>query len=182
MRTLRLRCFLAVRVFSVCQPISPSPMLLHAYCCACRSVSQSLCDPVDCSPAPLSFTVSWSLLIFMSLGSVMLSTQLILCHPLLPLPSSHVNIGYHECIIGGKRRLFGCLHGKQRTLRKVKPKGNTGRENGDESFGVSALPSPLGILLGQVQREPLVPRWCSRAALEDPIPIGGSAYGPPSCR
>ena len=97
--------------------------MLHGYRCDCHSVSQSLCDPMDCSPAPLSFTVSWSLLTFMSIGSVMLSTQLILCCLLLLLPSSHVNIGYHECIISGKRRLSGCLHGKQRAFRKAIPKG-----------------------------------------------------------
>ena len=37
--------------------------------------------------ASLSFTVSWSLLRFMSIESVMLSNHLILCHPLLLLPS-----------------------------------------------------------------------------------------------
>ena len=37
--------------------------------------------------APLSFTTSWSLLKFMSSESVMLSNHLILCHPLLLLPS-----------------------------------------------------------------------------------------------
>ena len=36
---------------------------------------------------PLSFTVSWSLLKFMSTESVMPSNHLILCHPLLLLPS-----------------------------------------------------------------------------------------------
>ena len=36
---------------------------------------------------PLSFTVSWSLLRFMSIELVMLSSHLILCHPLLLLPS-----------------------------------------------------------------------------------------------
>ena len=35
----------------------------------------------------LSSTVSWSLLKFMSIESVMLSNRLILCHPLLLLPS-----------------------------------------------------------------------------------------------
>ena len=35
----------------------------------------------------LSFTVSWSLLKFMSIESVMPSNHLILCHPLLLLPS-----------------------------------------------------------------------------------------------
>ena len=37
--------------------------------------------------APLSFTVSWSLLKFMSIESVMLYNHLILCLPLLFLPS-----------------------------------------------------------------------------------------------
>ena len=36
--------------------------------------------------APLSFTISWSLLKLTSIESVMLSNRLILCHPLL-LPS-----------------------------------------------------------------------------------------------
>ena len=35
----------------------------------------------------LSFTISWSLLKLMSIESVMLSNHLILCHPLLLLPS-----------------------------------------------------------------------------------------------
>ena len=42
--------------------------------------------------APLSFTVSWSLLRFMSIESVMLSNHLILCCPLLLLPSVFPNI------------------------------------------------------------------------------------------
>ena len=37
--------------------------------------------------APLSFTISWSLLRFMSIESVMLSNHLILCLPFLLLPS-----------------------------------------------------------------------------------------------
>ena len=47
-----------------------------------------LCDPMDChTPASLSFTISWSLLKFMSIESVMLSNHLILCRPLPLLPS-----------------------------------------------------------------------------------------------
>ena len=38
--------------------------------------------------APLSFTISWSLLRFMSIESVMLSNHLIVCHPLLCLQCS----------------------------------------------------------------------------------------------
>ena len=47
-----------------------------------------LCDPIDCStPGLLSITNSWSLLKLMSIESVMLSSHLILCRPLLLLPS-----------------------------------------------------------------------------------------------
>ena len=55
------------------------------------SVTQScltLCDPMDCSSqASLSITISQSLLKLMSIESVMPSNHLILCHPLLLLPS-----------------------------------------------------------------------------------------------
>ena len=55
------------------------------------SVSQlcpTLCNPMDCStPGFLVITNSWSLLKLMSIKSVMPSNHLILCHPLLLLPS-----------------------------------------------------------------------------------------------
>ena len=58
---------------------------------SCHSVAQScptLCDPMDCSTAGfLSFTISRSLLKLMSIESVMPSNHLILCRPLLLLPS-----------------------------------------------------------------------------------------------
>ena len=48
----------------------------------------TLCDLTDCSyQASLSFTMSWSLLKLMSIESVMPSNHLILCQPLLLLPS-----------------------------------------------------------------------------------------------
>ena len=60
------------------------------------SVAQScptLCDPLDCSTAGLSsITDSWSLLKLMSIESVMPSNYLILCRPLLLLPSILPNI------------------------------------------------------------------------------------------
>ena len=58
--------------------------------CSC-SVAQScltLCDPLDCSiPGFLSFILSQSFLTFMSIESMMTSNYLILCRPLLLLPS-----------------------------------------------------------------------------------------------
>ena len=50
--------------------------------------SPTLCDPMDCSSqASLSITNSWSLLKVMSIESMMPSNRLILCCPLLLLPS-----------------------------------------------------------------------------------------------
>ena len=46
-----------------------------------------LWDPMDCSQASLSFTISWSLLKLTSIELVMPSNHLILCYPLLLLPS-----------------------------------------------------------------------------------------------
>ena len=60
------------------------------------SVTQScptLCETMDCStPNFLSITNSWSLLKLMSIELVMPSNHLILCHPLLLLPSVFPNI------------------------------------------------------------------------------------------
>ena len=57
----------------------------------CSSVTQSCltpCDPMTVArQASLSFTTSQSLLKLMSIESVMPSNRLILCHPLLFLPS-----------------------------------------------------------------------------------------------
>ena len=48
----------------------------------------TLCDPMDCSASgfPVCYH-SWSLLKFTSIDSVMPSNHIILCHPLLLLPS-----------------------------------------------------------------------------------------------
>ena len=65
-------------------------LFLWPICCCC-SVAKScltLCDPIHCStPSPLSFTISQSLLKFMSIELVTLSNHLILYHPLPVLPS-----------------------------------------------------------------------------------------------
>ena len=51
--------------------------------------------------APLSFTVSWSLLQFMPIESVMLSNHLILCLPLFLLPSlfSSIRVFSSESVV-----------------------------------------------------------------------------------
>ena len=53
----------------IVQSLSPVPLLVTPWSAACQ--------------ASLSFAISWSLLKFMSMNSVMLSNHLILCHPFL---------------------------------------------------------------------------------------------------
>ena len=78
---------------------SPKVCSLHLclFCCLAyrvviqfSSVAQlcpTLCDPMNAArQASLSVTNSWNLLKFMSIKSVMPSSHLILCHPLLLLP------------------------------------------------------------------------------------------------
>ena len=61
--------------------------LLLCYCSVAKSCP-TLLDPMCCStPGSLSLTISWSLSKFMWIESVMPSKHLILCHPLLLLPS-----------------------------------------------------------------------------------------------
>ena len=56
-------------------------------CCSVAKLCSTLCASIDCStPGSLSYTVSQSLLKFISIESVILSNHIILCHLLL-LPS-----------------------------------------------------------------------------------------------
>ena len=56
-------------------------------CCSVTKLCLTLRGLVDCSQGPLSSTISWGLLKFMSIELVMLSNHLILCHLLLLLPA-----------------------------------------------------------------------------------------------
>ena len=57
-------------------------------CCSVAQSCPTLCDPIHCNTqASLSFPISWSLLKLMSIELVMPSNHLILCRPLLLLPS-----------------------------------------------------------------------------------------------
>ena len=65
----------------------------HCCCCSDAQACPTLCIPMDCSmPASLSFTISWSFLKLMSTELMMASNHLILCHPLLLLPSTFPSI------------------------------------------------------------------------------------------
>ena len=63
-----------------------------SYCPSVAKSHPTLCDPTPAPQASLSFTISQSLLKFMSIESVMLSNHLILCCPLLHLPSNFPSI------------------------------------------------------------------------------------------
>ena len=56
-------------------------------CCSVAKSCPTLCDPAAACQTSLSFSVSWSLLKFMSTELGMPSNHLILCHPFLLLPS-----------------------------------------------------------------------------------------------
>ena len=64
-------------------------------CCSVAKSYPTLCDPMNCSTpgfCSLSFTVSRSLLTFTSMELVMPSNHLILCCPLLFLPSIFLSV------------------------------------------------------------------------------------------
>ena len=76
-------------------PLATLHQTLPCCCCCCSGTEPrlTLCEPTDCSTPPsLSSTVSQSVLKFMSTESVMLSNDLILCRPLLLLPSIYPSI------------------------------------------------------------------------------------------
>ena len=65
----------------------------NGFVVVCCSVTKSCTTPWTVAlQASLPFTVSWSLLRFMSIESVMPSNYLILCHPLLLPPSIFLSI------------------------------------------------------------------------------------------
>ena len=72
-------------------PLAPPGKPIYLYINQFSSVSRScptLCDSMGCTTPGLPvITNSWSLLKFMSIKSVMQFNHLILCHPLLLLPS-----------------------------------------------------------------------------------------------
>ena len=69
----------------------------------------SLCNLWTAAQASLSFTVSWSSLKLMSIKSAMPSSHLILCHPLLLLPSIFPSIGLfsNESALGIRGQSIG---------------------------------------------------------------------------
>ena len=71
-----------------------SKLPVKVYASVVQSLScLTLHEPTDCSmTAFLSFIISWSLLKLMSIESLMPSNHLILCHPLLCLPSTFPSI------------------------------------------------------------------------------------------
>ena len=68
---------------------------LYFYCCSVAKSCPNFCTPwIAVHQASPSFTISQSLFKVLSIESVMLSSHLILCHPLLHLPSIFPSISY----------------------------------------------------------------------------------------
>ena len=68
-------------------------LFLTNCCCLVAQSCLTLCDPWTAAcQASLSFTISWSLLKLMSIELIMPSNHLILCYPLLLLPSIFTSI------------------------------------------------------------------------------------------
>ena len=70
--------------------------------CSVIKLCLTFCNPMDCSmPGFLSLTISWSLPKFMSIKSMMPSNHLILCHPLVFLPSisPSIRVFYKDIIV-----------------------------------------------------------------------------------
>ena len=74
-------------------------MLKRVCCCSVTKSCPVLCDPMDCS-MPV-FLVSQSLLKLMSIELVMPSNHIILCRPLLLLPSifPSIRVFYNESAV-----------------------------------------------------------------------------------
>ena len=97
--TTEIQCFQVVRESQALTPVWGSSSntwnVIHQSTKMYVVVAVQLLNHVQLSATPwpaahqasLSFIISWSLLKFMSIESVMLSNHLILCHPLLLLPS-----------------------------------------------------------------------------------------------
>ena len=86
---------------SVCTHIHVNTHIYRLTCTCCCSVTQScptLCDPMNLS---LSFSISRSLLCFMSSELVTPSNHLVLCRPLLLLPSvfPHIRVFSSESVL-----------------------------------------------------------------------------------
>ena len=90
------------------------------------------CNPMtEAHQAPLSSTISWTLLKFMSVGSVMLSNHLILCCPLILLHSSFPSIRVFSseltlCIRWPKNWCVSLASGLPMNIHDWSPLGLTG--------------------------------------------------------
>ena len=76
----------------LCRAPEAITTLLTGYCCSVAKSRPTLWTWTVARQAPLSFTISWSLLKLMSIELVMPSNHLILCHPLLLPPSMFPSI------------------------------------------------------------------------------------------
>ena len=108
----QLKHLLLLCCFSLCLYLCVC--FVKSSCCSVTKLCPTLCDPMDCSTPGLPVLHHLpELLKLMSIESVMPSNQLILCHPLLLLPSIFPSIGsflffFFERVY----KLFFCFHPK----------------------------------------------------------------------
>ena len=73
--------------------LKKSNSIITVYCCSVSPTCPTLATPWTIAyQATLYSTISWSLLRLMSIESMMPSNHLILCHPLLLLPSTFPSV------------------------------------------------------------------------------------------
>ena len=76
------------------------PLLLSSFVIVVAQLCPTLCDPwTTARQASLSFTISQSMLKLMSIESVMPSSHLTLCHPLLPSVFPSIKVFSSESVL-----------------------------------------------------------------------------------
>ena len=87
-------------------------VVLNLSCCSVTKSCPTLCDPWTVAlQASLSFAISQNLLKLTSIKSVILSNHLILCHPLLLLPSifPSTRIFFNESVLRIRWPKYWCF-------------------------------------------------------------------------
>ena len=111
--------------------------------------------------ASLSFTISWSLLKLMSIESVIPSNHLILCHPLLLLPSifPRIRVFSNESVIQRKSSSFSHTH--TQSLRVVPGRGLKSHPTQAKGRALRVLHSQHVLLCKTI----LLPSWWGKRLL-----------------
>ena len=104
--------FLFSLTFNMCTSWISSEILISSVQFSSSFVSNSATPCTEACQASLSITNSWSFLKLMSIESVMSSSHLILCHPLLLLPSifPSIRVISNESFLHIRKSIFQLHH------------------------------------------------------------------------